>query len=77
MRILPITELLRLTRSELLNLQARIIGALTTIPVNSPDYDVAMINLRKVTEILSRPAAPSPRRFSRQPLGLSGRDNHQ
>lgn len=69
MRILPMAELLRLTRNELLNLQARITGALATIPNNSPDYAVAMINLRNVRDILAR---PSPRHLSRHMPDLSG-----
>ncbi|MGD9657780.1 MAG: hypothetical protein AB7U61_09105 [Methylocystis sp.] len=69
MRILPMAELLLLTRSELLNLQAHMTGALATIPTHSPDYAVAMINLRNVGDILSR---SSPRHLPRHMPDLSG-----
>jgi hypothetical protein len=54
MRVLTITELMRLTRIELCNLLTRITIALPEFPAGSPDRENAVINLRNIRSALAR-----------------------
>ena len=50
MRVLTLTELMRITRTELCDLAARITNALPGLPVASSGYANARINLRNMRE---------------------------
>ena len=54
MRVLTLTELMRLTRIELCALAAQITSALPTYPEGSPERTAACINLRNVRAVLAR-----------------------
>ena len=54
MRVLTITELLRMTRKELCDLAARIAAALPTYREGSPGRTAALINLRNIRWALAR-----------------------
>ena len=54
MRVLTITELLRLTRIELCDLAAKITNAWPEFPDNSEAQHNARTNLRNIRRILSR-----------------------
>ena len=49
MRVLTITELMRLSRIELCDLLARITTVLRNFPVGSVEQNNAIINLRNIT----------------------------
>ena len=58
MRTYSLTELFNLTRSELFDLQARIVAELPTLP--QTDREIALGNLRRIRRVLSHPRfAPS------------------
>ena len=59
MRVLTITELLRLTRGELCELAARITAELPHYPEGSPELATALTNLRNIRWALAR-RAPAP-----------------
>ena len=54
MRVLTITELLRMTRKELCDLAAHIAAALPTYREGSPGRTAALINLRNIRWALAR-----------------------
>jgi hypothetical protein len=54
MRVLTLTELLRLSRIELCDLAARITNALPDYPERSEGYANARINLRNIRHVLAR-----------------------
>jgi hypothetical protein len=54
MRVLTITELMRLTRTELCALLMRITARLPTFPEGSPQRTAAYINLRNIRWALAR-----------------------
>jgi hypothetical protein len=54
MRVLTLTELMRLTRTELCGLAARITAELPTLREGSPQRTAAYINLRNIRWALSR-----------------------
>jgi len=54
MRVLTITELLRLTRIELCALAAQITTDLATYPEGSPEHTAALANLRNIRSVLTR-----------------------
>jgi len=54
MRVLTITELLRLTRRELCELAARITAELPHYPEGSPERFAALTNLRNIRSALAR-----------------------
>jgi hypothetical protein len=54
MRVLTITELMRLTRIELCNLARRITAELVTMPEDAPERANAQINLRNIRHVLAR-----------------------
>lgn len=54
MRVLTINELMRLTRTELCGLAAKITTALPTFREGSPERVAACINLRNIRAILAR-----------------------
>jgi hypothetical protein len=56
MRVLTITELLRLTRIELCDLAARITNAWPDYPKGPEAQQNALTNLRNIRRILRRPA---------------------
>ncbi len=55
MRVLTITELMRLTRIELCDLAARITNAWPDFPEGSEAQQNALINLRNIRRVLRRP----------------------
>ncbi len=59
MRVLTITELLRLTRIELCDLAARITNAWPDFPEGSVEQENAFINLRSIRHVLAL-RSPSP-----------------
>ena len=59
MRTYSITELFRLSRSELLALHAQILAELAHLADADPGAVVARDNLRRIREVLSRPR-PQP-----------------
>ena len=59
MRVLTINELMRMTRTELFNLAARIAAELPTYREGSPQRTTAMINLNTIHFALAR-RGPSP-----------------
>lgn len=54
MRVLTLTELMRMTRIELCDLAARITNALPGFPETSVEYANARINLRNIHRVLTR-----------------------
>jgi hypothetical protein len=54
MRVLTINELMRLTRTELCGLAARITAELPTLREGSPQRTAAHINLRNIRWVLTR-----------------------
>jgi hypothetical protein len=54
MRVLTLTELMRLTRIELCALLARITNELTAFPEGSTERETAHINLRNIRAVLAR-----------------------
>ena len=54
MRVLTINELLRLTRTELCNLAAKIANELPMLPDGSPERANAVTSLRNVRFVLAR-----------------------
>jgi hypothetical protein len=54
MRVLTITELMRLTRIELCNLARRITAELATMPEDAPERAIALISLRNIRYVLTR-----------------------
>ncbi|MDA9426230.1 hypothetical protein XH97_29530 [Bradyrhizobium sp. CCBAU 53380] len=54
MRVLTPNELMRLTRTELCALAARMTAALTEFPEGSYEYAAAHINLRNIRSMLAR-----------------------
>jgi hypothetical protein len=52
MRVLTITEVMRLSRIELCDLLARITAVLRNCPVGSVEQNNAITNLRNITRIL-------------------------
>jgi hypothetical protein len=54
MRVLTLTELMRLTRIELCDLLARITNALPDCPEGSAERQNAFINLRNIRSVLAR-----------------------
>ncbi len=54
MQVLTLTELMRLTRTELCGLAAQITNALTSFPEGSPDRDNALTTLRNIRWALAR-----------------------
>jgi hypothetical protein len=59
MRAYSTNELFCLTRNELFALHARIAADLPGLPEFTPDYDVALANMRLVRLALSRTAYPA------------------
>ncbi len=54
MQVLTLTELMRLTRTELCGLAAQITNALMQLPEGSPDRNNALINLTNIRAALAR-----------------------
>jgi hypothetical protein len=54
MRVLTLTELMRLTRTQLCGLAARIAAALPTYREGSPQRTAAHINLNNIRAVLAR-----------------------
>jgi hypothetical protein len=54
MRVLTLTELMRMTRIELCGLAAQITAALATFREGSPQRTAAYINLRNIRWVLAR-----------------------
>ena len=54
MRILPITELMRLTRIELAGLATKMANKAMQCPEESPKRAYALINLRNIRYVLAR-----------------------
>ena len=54
MRVLTLTELMRLTRTELCALAAQVTNALADYPEGSPERDNALTNLRNIRWALAR-----------------------
>ena len=54
MQVLTLTELMRLTRTELCSLAAQIANALTQFPEGSPDRANALMTLRNIRWVLAR-----------------------
>jgi hypothetical protein len=54
MQVLTLTELMRLTRTELCALAARITTELAKLPEGSPDRHNALISLRNIRFALAR-----------------------
>jgi len=54
MRVLTLTELMRLTRIELCALAAQITNELAEFPEGSPERDNALTNLRNIRSALAR-----------------------
>jgi hypothetical protein len=54
MRVLTLTELMRLTRTELCALAAQITSELLELPEGSPERDTALTNLRNIRSALAR-----------------------
>jgi hypothetical protein len=53
MRVLTLTELMRLTRIELCNLLTQVTSALACLPEGSPDRDNSLTNLRNIRAVLA------------------------
>jgi hypothetical protein len=54
MRVLTLTELMRLTRIELCALAAQVTNALADYPEGSPEREAAQTNLRNIRSALAR-----------------------
>ena len=54
MRVLTLTELMRLTRTELCGLLTQITSELLAFPEGSPERDTALTNLRNIRLALAR-----------------------
>ena len=54
MRVLTLTELIRLTRTELLALAARMTTALSEFPEGSYEHAAAYVNLRNIRAAMAR-----------------------
>ena len=54
MRVLTLTELMRLTRTELCGLFTQITNELSSFPEGSPERDNALTNLRNIRSALAR-----------------------
>ncbi len=54
MRVMTITELLRLTRVQLTDLLIRITSALPDLPEGSDERVIALTNLRNIRYVLTR-----------------------
>ena len=54
MRVLTLTELMRLTRIELCSLLTQITNELGTYPEGSSERDNALTNLRNIRRVLAR-----------------------
>jgi hypothetical protein len=54
MRVLTLTELMRLTRIELTDLLARITNTFPDLPEGSPERQSAVITLRNIRTVLAR-----------------------
>jgi hypothetical protein len=54
MRIYSIIELMRLTRLELTRLRLRITTLLWDLPEGSPEREIALTNLRNISQVLAR-----------------------
>jgi hypothetical protein len=54
MRVLILTELMRLTRTELCGLLTQITSELPAFPEGSPERDNALTNLRNIRSALAR-----------------------
>lgn len=59
MRVLTITELMRLTRIELCDLAAKLTNALPDFPEGSVDQEAARTNLQRIRCVLAR-RIPAP-----------------
>lgn len=59
MRLLAITELMRMTRAELCDLLLQATAVLPRLPVNSPEYANSHANLRNIRMALSLKAFAS------------------
>ena len=60
MRVISQTELMRLSRTELMVLQRRIAGELVNLSENSIEFRNAHVNLVNIRRALTR-SAPAPR----------------
>ena len=60
MRVLTQTELMRLSRAELMVLLRRIASELPDLPVNLHELRIAHANLHEIRRALARPS-PAPR----------------
>jgi hypothetical protein len=60
MRVLTLTELMRLTRIELCALLTRITNELPDLPEGSPEHDNALTTLRNIRFVLARRRDYSP-----------------
>lgn len=75
MRVLTLTELMRLTRTELCGLAARITAALPTLREGSPQRTAAHINLCNIRWVLARrDFSPEPHNA---PAGSANRQGHR
>ena len=54
MRVLTLTELMRLTRTELCGLFTQITNELSKFPEGSPERDNTLTNLRNIRWVLAR-----------------------
>jgi hypothetical protein len=54
MRVLTLTELLRLTRTELCRLFTQVTNELASFPEGSPERYIALMNLRNIRWALAR-----------------------
>ncbi len=54
MRVLTLTELMRLTRTELCGLFTQITSELPALPEGSPEHETALTNLRNIRSALAR-----------------------
>ena len=59
MRVISQTELMRLSRTELMVLQRQIAGDLASLPANSTELRNAHVNLQNIRRALARPS-PQP-----------------
>jgi hypothetical protein len=53
MKVLTITELMRMAKIELCDLAARITNILPDLPEGSPEQEAAHINLRRIRKVLA------------------------
>jgi hypothetical protein len=61
MRVISQTELMRLSRTELMVLQQRIAGALAYMRAGTAELRDAHANLQNIRRVLANNAAPAPR----------------